>query len=67
MRLQDKLRLLRVEQGITQEAAARKLNVSSTSYARWELGIHKPSGLNVYKLAKLYNTTVEDLLSDATA
>ena len=61
MKFTDKLRSLRNNAGLTQEAAAEKIGVSVTSLQNWESGINKPSMVNVRKIAEVYGTGSEDL------
>jgi transcriptional regulator with XRE-family HTH domain len=44
--------------GLTQEEAARRLRVSTTSIARWERGVAEPSATNLRKIAELYGITL---------
>ena len=49
----------------TQEFVAEKLGVTQTIYSQKETGKVKFSIAEALKLAKLYNTTVEELFNDA--
>ena len=58
------LKKLRKEKGITQEQLAEILNVSGRTVSRWETGASDPSTSNLLTLAKLFNTTAEELLRE---
>lgn len=55
---------LRKEKRLTQEQLAEKLNVSGRTVSRWETGASDPSTSNLLTLAKLFNTTAEELLRE---
>ena len=46
---------------LTQEAAAKKLNVSKVTLCNWENDKRVPRGDNLVKLSALYNIPVENL------
>lgn len=64
MDLGKKLMDLRVGQGISQLEVAEKLGVARQTISRWESGAAMPSADNLLYLARLYQVTVDDLLSD---
>jgi len=59
------LRKLRLDKGLTQEQAAKKLGVSAQSVSRWETGVTFPDILLLPEIAKLYNVLVDDLFRPA--
>ena len=60
--LGDALRVLRVENKMTQEFVAQTVGVSRQAVSKWESGASDPSTANLIALAKLYHTTVEEVL-----
>lgn len=50
---------------MTQEFVAEYLSVSRQAVSKWESGISDPSTSNLIALAKLFDTTPEDLLKEA--
>lgn len=61
--MNDTLRELRLENGLTQEAVAKALGFSSPSIiSMWESGDRMPRTEKLVALARLYNCTVDDLL-----
>lgn len=61
--MNDTLRELRLENGLTQEEVAKALGFSSHSIiAMWESGDRMPRTEKLVALARLYNCTVDDLL-----
>ena len=47
---------------MTQEFVAESIGVSRQAVSKWETGASDPSTSNLLTLAKLFNTTVEELL-----
>ena len=60
--LGEVLRALRVENKMTQEFVAQTVGVSRQAVSKWESGASDPSTANLIALAKLYRTTVEEIL-----
>jgi len=60
----EKLQELRKSRGLTQEELAEALFVSRTAISKWESGASDPSTSNLLTLAKLFNTTAEELLRE---
>ena len=57
-----KLQQLRQQTGWSQEQLADRLNVTRQAVAKWERGAGFPDIDNVQALAKLFNTSVDELL-----
>ena len=57
-----KLKQLRQQTGWSQEQLADRLNVTRQAVAKWERGTGFPDIDNVQALAKLFNTSVDELL-----
>lgn len=59
-----RLRDLRQRSGLTLEAAARRLELSPAHLSRLETGVRRPSLPVLLQLARVYGTTVSDLLGE---
>ena len=60
----SKLKMLRKQNGLTQEELAEKLGVSRQAVAKWERGESVPDIAAYIQLADLYGTTVDMLVRD---
>ena len=60
--LQERLRLLRKEKNLKQEGAARLLDISLSSYCRYEQGLRDPNAKVLWKIADFYEVTVDYLI-----
>lgn len=58
----DRLKQLRVQHGFTQEALAARLGVSQGTVGNWEGGKREPDFQTVAALARILNTTTDDLI-----
>lgn len=65
--LAPRLKDQRRRSGLTLEAAARRLELSPAHLSRMESGLRQPSLPVLLGLARLYGTTVSDLLGETTA
>ena len=63
MELGEKIKALRIERGLTQEQLAAKLYVSRTAVSKWETGGGTPNLDSLQALARLFEVSVNDLLS----
>ena len=59
----EKLKALRTERGLTQEQLAAKLYVSRTAVSKWETGGGSPNLDALQAVARLFDVSVDDLLS----
>lgn len=59
----EKLKALRTERGLTQEQLAAKLYVSRTAVSKWETGGGSPNLDSLQVVARLFDVSVDDLLS----
>ena len=57
------IKRLRAERGLTQEALARRADISHGYVARLEIGRHDPKLSTLLKIAKALGTPIADLLS----
>ena len=60
--LGEVLQGLQTENKMTQEFVAQTVGVSRQAVSKWESGASDPSTANLIALAKLYHTTVEEIL-----
>ncbi|MGX9844652.1 helix-turn-helix domain-containing protein [Streptococcus iniae] len=58
----DKLKALRKQKKLTQKELAEQIGIKQNSYSDWETGKNEPSLDNIIKLAKIFNTTTDELL-----
>lgn len=63
MSLGDHLFHARKKAGLSQEAAAEKLNVSRQTISKWDTGETLPDVLQAKRLATLYGLTLDDLIA----
>ena len=63
MELGEKHKTLRAERGLTQEQLAAKLYVSRTAVSKWETGGGSPNLDSLQAIARLFDVSVDDLLS----
>ena len=59
----EKLKALRTERGLTQEQPAARLYVSRTAVSKWETGGGSPNLDSLQAVARLFDVSVDDLLS----
>ena len=64
MQFNEKLKMLRKEQGFTQESLADKLNVSRKAITKWESGDGIPDIENLKQISILFNTTIDELVKE---
>ena len=60
--LPQKLKELRKANGYTQDYVASFLGVVRQTYSHYETGLRTPGPETLYKLAGLYNVSIEDLM-----
>lgn len=63
--LGEVLKRRRTECKMTQEFVAEALSVSRQAVSKWESGASDPSTANLIALAKLFDTTPEELLKES--
>ncbi|HTJ30819.1 MAG TPA: helix-turn-helix transcriptional regulator [Acidobacteriaceae bacterium] len=62
--MKNRLRVLRAERDWSQAELAEKLEISRQSVNAIETGKYDPSLPLAFKLARLFNTTIEDVFFD---
>ena len=64
MEFKDKLKQLRLSKNLSQEAIAKDLVTSRSTYAKWETGIRLPNSASLELIAKYFNIAVEELFDN---
>lgn len=62
MEFNEKLKLLREEEGISQKTLAKSVGVSQSAVAQWESGSRKPTADAVVAVARYFDTSADFLL-----
>ena len=60
----ERLKILRLENKLTQKQLSTKLGTSQPSYAQWESGKRKPTGETIQKIADFFNVSTDYLLGN---
>ena len=55
------LKALRVNSGLSQESAAKKLGVSPSTLSKWENAKSFPDAIEIGRIVEFYNTTYNDI------
>lgn len=56
------LKQLRKATGLTQEEAAKSLNVSHDTISRWESGATQPTALQIVDICRVYNCKFDEII-----
>ncbi|WP_317394695.1 helix-turn-helix transcriptional regulator [Faecalicoccus pleomorphus] len=64
MKIEDKIRRVRLRKGITQNQIAEKIGISQPTYAQWENGKRKPKLETLKKIADALEVPVSTLYDD---
>ena len=64
MEFKDKLKQLRLSKDLSQEALAKELMTSRSTYAKWETGIRLPNSSSLQLIAGYFNIEVSELFDD---
>lgn len=67
LEIANRLVQLRKDNGLSQEDLAEKLSVSRQAISKWERAESSPDTDNLIALAKLYNVSLDDLLSGSSS
>ena len=62
MALNDNLRILRIQMGISQDGLAARLGVSRQSVSKWETGTATPELDKLTAMAGLFGVTLDELV-----
>lgn len=60
----NRIKKLRIENGLTQEELGKKLNVGKSTIANYESGYSEPEGEKISKLASIFNVSIDYLLGN---
>jgi len=64
MLFNEKLKMLRKKENLTQEELAEKLNVSRQAITKWESGDGTPDIYNLKQISTLFNITIDELIKE---
>ena len=64
IRIDERLRELRIKSGYTQNQIAKILNIDRSTYSYYEIGKTTPDISNLMTLAKIFNISISELLAD---
>lgn len=64
MKLNEKIKDLRLTNNLTQEDLAQKLNISRQSISKYEQGLNEPSIGTLKQMAFIFNISIEELIGD---
>ena len=62
MAFPEKLKALRIENGLTQDELGEKLYLSRTSISNYEIGKNEPNIKTIIAISDLFNITTDELL-----
>lgn len=65
--MNNRLRVLRAERDLTQAALAKKLRVSRQTVNAIETGKYDPALPLAFRIARLFNLTIEEIFDPGTA
>lgn len=65
MKLEEQLRTLRQEKGLSQAELAELMDVSRQAVSRWETGVVVPATENLVRLSKLYDVPLDEMVHGA--
>jgi transcriptional regulator with XRE-family HTH domain len=63
-RIGEKLKTLRLQQGLTTRQLAQALEISQAQISRIENGLRQPSGDLIVKMADFFNVSLDKLMRD---
>ncbi len=66
MEFKNRLKELRIENGLLQKDIAQYLNVRNTTISAWETGDNEPDIYTLIKLAKFFKVTIDYLVGYET-
>ncbi|MBQ9805734.1 MAG: L-serine ammonia-lyase, iron-sulfur-dependent, subunit alpha [Clostridia bacterium] len=59
----EKIKSLRIRQGLSQQKLARLLGISDRAISKWELGYSQPSANNLIAMAQIFGAGMEDFIA----
>lgn len=67
MKLEEQLRTLRQEKGLSQTELAEMMDVTRQAISRWETGVVVPATENLVRLSKLYDVPLDEMVHGGIA
>ena len=64
MKFQDKLQILRKQNGMSQEKLAEKIGISRQAVAKWEVGLSYPDLDKIIVISDLFKISIDKLVKD---
>ena len=64
MEYNERLRDLRVQNGMSQDELAEKLHVARQTVSKWEQGVNEPDIYTLKQYAAIFNVTIDELVGD---
>ena len=58
VKLPERMKMLRLREGLRQEDAAKELDISMSAYCRYEYGKREPTASVLWRMADFYNVTI---------
>ncbi len=58
----QRIKMLRKQNGYTQQQVANAINVSRSAYSQYEMGLKQPTIDTLYQLADLYKCSIDYLV-----
>lgn len=62
MKLEERMKELRMERNLSQKRTAAELGIGITTYCRYELGMREPTASLLCQMADYYDVTTDYLL-----
>lgn len=62
MKVSVNIRNLRVDNDLSQEDLAKKIEVTQRSISNWEQGLNEPKASSIIALAEVFNVTTDQIL-----
>ena len=62
MEFKERLKELRIDRGLSQMQLAKKLNLSQSAIAKWELGKTEPTASAIIAIAEFFGETTDFIL-----
>ena len=64
MKIGDKIKELRIEEGLSQAAPAKSINVSQKAIDFWERNVNEPKASYIILLVNYFGITFDDFFAD---
>lgn len=64
MKLEEKLQLLRKQNGLSQEQLSDKLGIARQTVSKWETGQAVPELSTLIRLSELYGVTIDRMVKE---